>query len=39
VLYPDGGGWAAVARLRDTARRAMADLAGETALPDTEPAA
>jgi 1-acyl-sn-glycerol-3-phosphate acyltransferase len=39
VLYPDGGGWAAVARLRDTARRAMADLAGETALPDTEPSA
>ncbi|MGZ5199768.1 MAG: AMP-binding protein [Telluria sp.] len=39
VLWPDGDGWAAVARLRDTARRAMAELAGETALPDMQPAA
>jgi 1-acyl-sn-glycerol-3-phosphate acyltransferase len=39
VLWPDGSGWAAVARLRDTARRAMAELSGETALPDMQPAA
>jgi 1-acyl-sn-glycerol-3-phosphate acyltransferase len=39
VLWPDGSGWAAVARLRDTARSAMADLSGEAALPDTQPAA
>jgi 1-acyl-sn-glycerol-3-phosphate acyltransferase len=38
VLWPEDPGWAGVARLRDTARRAMADLSGETALPDTQPA-
>ena len=38
VLWPDGEGWAAAARLRDTARRAMAELSGEIALPDNQPA-